>query len=64
MTKRFENGIVVTLGSKIASFGTVGCDRRRNIGSWQRREMSVPKASNCAGKIVLPGFICTHHHFY
>lgn len=70
MATRFENGIVVTLGEnnrvlwnasvivegeKIAAVGDAGVMKQR-----------FPEAQvvDCHGKIILPGFICTHHHFY
>jgi len=70
MTTRFENGIVVTLGDKnrvlwnaavvtdgewIAGVGDVAEMKQRFPGG---------EVVDCSGKIVLPGFICTHHHFY
>ena len=71
MTIRFENGIVVTLGKNNrvlwnASVVTDGeTDRRgRARGRDEEHDIPRPKSVDCAGKIVLPGFICTHHHFY
>ncbi|OGN92568.1 MAG: hypothetical protein A2Z71_11985 [Chloroflexi bacterium RBG_13_50_21] len=70
MATRFENGIVVTLGEKnrvlwnasvvtdgekIAAVGDSGAMKQRFPGA---------DAVECSGKIILPGFICTHHHFY
>jgi putative selenium metabolism protein SsnA len=70
MTTRFENGIVVTLGEKnhvlwnasvvtdgeqVAAFGDSAEMRRRYPDS---------ESVDCTGKIILPGFICAHHHFY
>ena len=70
MATRFENGIVVTLeeknrvlwnatvvtdGEKIAAVGDSGELKRR---------YPEAEAVDCSGKIILPGFICTHHHFY
>jgi len=70
MTTRFENGIVVTLGEKnrvlwnttivtegesIAALGDPAAMKQRYPGA---------DAVECSGKIILPGFICTHHHFY
>ena len=70
MVTRFENGIVVTLGenNRVLWNATVVTDGPRiaavgNAGDLKRR---YPDASSvdCSGKLVLPGFICTHHHFY
>ena len=70
MAIRFENGIVVTLGDnnrvlwnaavvtdgeKVAAVGDAADLRRRYPSA---------EAVDCSGKIVLPGFICAHHHFY
>ena len=70
MATRLENGIVVTLGDKnrvlwnaavvtdgewIAGVGDVAEMKQRFPGG---------EVVDCSGKIVLPGFICTHHHFY
>jgi putative selenium metabolism protein SsnA len=70
MSTRFENGIVVTLGAKNqviwnGSVVTVG-EKIAAVGSTAEMKKRYPKATavNCKGKIVLPGFICTHHHFY
>ena len=70
MTTRFENGIVVTLGENnhvlwnatVVTDGETGCCHRR----FRRDEAQVPgcRIVDCSGKIILPGFICTHHHFY
>ena len=70
MTTRFENGIVVTLGpdNKVTWNGSVVTDGETIVGIGDAAEMKkrFPEAESvdCAGKIVLPGFICTHHHFY
>jgi putative selenium metabolism protein SsnA len=70
MTTRFENGIVVTLGknNRVIWNGSVVTDGENiiavgNAADLQRR---YPQAESvdCSGKIVLPGFICAHHHFY
>ncbi len=70
MTTRFENGIVVTLGKdnqvlwnssvitegeQIIAVGDSGTLKKQYPGA---------EAVDCSGKIILPGFICTHHHFY
>ncbi len=70
MTTRFENGIVVTLGNKNrvlwdATVVTEG-ERIAAVGDAQTMKQRFPEADavDCSGKIILPGFICTHHHFY
>ena len=70
MATRFENGIVVTLGrnNQVLWNGTVVTDGENIIEVGNAAEMSkrFPKANgvDCSGKLILPGFICTHHHFY
>ncbi len=70
MTTRFENGIVVTLGekSRVLWNATVVTDGERiaAVGDSAEMKRRFPDADsiNCSGKIILPGFICTHHHFY
>jgi len=70
MTTRFENGIIVTLGSKnqVLWNGAVVTENEKIIavGSSTELQQRFPDAEtvDCAGKIVLPGFICAHHHFY
>ena len=70
MTTRFENGIVATLGpdNKVTWNGSVVTDGETIVGVGDAAEMKqrFPDAESvdCSGKIVLPGFICAHHHFY
>ncbi len=70
MTIRFENGTVVTLGQKnqVLEKSTVVTegDKVAAIGDPLQMQQKYPKAEtvDCKGKIILPGFICTHHHFY
>ncbi len=70
MTTRFENGIVVTLGEKnrVLWNATVVTDGElvTAVGDSAEMKRRFPKAESvdCSGQIVLPGFICTHHHFY
>ncbi|MBC8496303.1 MAG: putative aminohydrolase SsnA [Anaerolineales bacterium] len=70
MTIRFENGIVATLGSenRVLWNSTVVTDGENVAAIGDAGEMAkrYPDAEvvDCAGKIILPGFICTHHHFY
>ncbi len=70
MTIRFENGIVVTLGkeNRVLWNGAVVTEGEKIAAIGKANEMATryPDAEvvDCAGKIVLPGFINTHHHFY
>ena len=70
MATRFENGIVVTLGetNRVLWNAAVVTDGERIAGVGADAEMKrrFPGADviDCSGKIILPGFICTHHHFY
>ncbi len=70
MTTRFENGIIVTLGEKNSVLwnATVVTDEEMvaAVGDSAEMKRRFPDAESvdCAGKIILPGFVCTHHHFY
>jgi cytosine/adenosine deaminase-related metal-dependent hydrolase len=70
MTIRFENGIVVTLGknNRVIWNGSVVTEGEKiaAIGEAAELKKRYPSAEamDCEGKVVLPGFICTHHHFY
>jgi putative selenium metabolism protein SsnA len=70
MATRFENGIVVTLGdkSRVIGSGSVVVDGAtvKAVGDAEAMRKQFPNADSvdCGGKIVLPGFICAHHHFY
>ncbi len=70
MATRFENGIVATLGkeNKIWLNGSVVTDGEKivAVGDSAQMKQRYPKAESvdCKGKVVMPGFICTHHHFY
>jgi putative selenium metabolism protein SsnA len=70
MTTRFENGIVVTLGEKnrVLWDATVVTNRElvAAVGDSAEMKRRYPDAESvdCSGKIILPGFICAHHHFY
>ena len=70
MATRFENGIVVTLGgnNRVLWNSTVVIDGENIVDIGDAAEMSkgYPEAAgvDCSGKLILPGFICTHHHFY
>jgi len=70
MTIRFENGIVATLGKENrvlwnASVVTDG-EQITAVGEAATMKKKYPQAEavDCSGKIILPGFMCTHHHFY
>ncbi len=70
MATRFENGIVVTLGenNRVLWNAAVVTDGElvAAVGDSAEMKRRFPDAEpvDCSGKIVLPGFICTHHHFY
>lgn len=70
MTTRFENGTVATLGkeNKVLLNGSVVTDGEKVVAVGDSAELKkrYPKADavDCNGKVVMPGFICTHHHFY
>ncbi len=70
MTIRFENGIVVTLGkdNRVIWNGSVVTDGEKitAVGDSASLKKRFPEAEavDCNGKMILPGFICTHHHFY
>ena len=70
MTTRFENGTVATLGkeNKVLLNGSVVTDGEKvvAVGDLAELKKRYPKADavDCNGKVVMPGFICTHHHFY
>ncbi len=70
MTARFENGIVITLGgkSRVLWNATVVTDGElvTAVGDSAEMKSRFPEAESidCSGQVVLPGFICAHHHFY
>jgi putative selenium metabolism protein SsnA len=70
MTIRFENGIVVTLGknNRVIWNGSVVTDGENvvAIGTAVEMKKKYPNAESvdCTNKVILPGFICAHHHFY
>jgi putative selenium metabolism protein SsnA len=70
MTTRFENGIVVTLGenNRVLWNAAVVTDGEliTAVGDSNDMKRRFPDAESvdCSGQIVLPGFICAHHHFY
>jgi putative selenium metabolism protein SsnA len=70
MATRFENGIVVTLGkeNRVLWDATVVTEGEwiAGVGGFEAMRERFPDADrlDCRGKVLLPGFICTHHHFY
>lgn len=70
MTIIFDDGIVVTLGKngQVLWNASVAVERENiaAVGSSAEIRQRFPKAEvvPCSGKVILPGFICTHHHFY
>jgi putative selenium metabolism protein SsnA len=70
MATRFENGIVVTLGAnnQVIWNGSVVIEGENIVGvgsaSDLQKQFPNAEAVDCSGKVVLPGFICAHHHFY
>jgi putative selenium metabolism protein SsnA len=70
MATRFENGIVVTLGknNRVIWNGSVITNGENIVAVGDASELKKrfpdAEAVDCTGKIVLPGFICAHHHFY
>ena len=70
MAIRFENGVVVTLGknNRVICDGTVVTEGEYIVAVGDAREMknrfTAAETIDCTGKFILPGFICTHHHFY
>jgi len=70
MTIRFENGIVVTLGenNRVLWNAAVVTDGETvaavGDAAEMRRLYPEAEAVDCSGKVILPGFICAHHHFY
>lgn len=70
MAIRFENGTVVTLGkdNRVLTGHTVVTEGEQvaGIGRADTMQARFPRAEtvDCSGKVILPGFLCTHHHFY
>ena len=70
MAIRFENGIVATLGknNQVMWNGSVVTEGEQIVAVGPAAEMRTrypnAEAVDCEGKIILPGFICAHHHFY
>ena len=61
---------LLRLGKRIASFGMLPLSPMENwsshVGDSAAMKRRYPDAESvdCSGKIILPGFICAHHHFY
>lgn len=70
MVTRFENGIVVTMGenNRVIWNATVVTDGQlvAAVGDSAVMKNRYPdaKSIDCEGQIILPGFMCAHHHFY
>lgn len=70
MTTRFENGILVTLGetNRVLWNAAVVTEGETIVAVGDAAELKRrypdAEAVDCSGKIILPGFICAHHHFY
>jgi putative selenium metabolism protein SsnA len=70
MFTRYENGIVVTLGinSRVLWNATVVTNDEliTEVGDSVVMKQKYPDASgiDCSGQLIMPGFICAHHHFY
>ncbi len=70
MAIRFENGIVATLGAdnRVLWNASVVTDGEDIVAVGDaaalRKQYPAAESVDCSGKVVLPGFICTHHHFY
>jgi putative selenium metabolism protein SsnA len=70
MTTRFENGIVVTLEeeNRVLWNATVVVEGEfiKAVGDSTEMKRQFPDSTviDCSGQVVLPGFICAHHHFY
>lgn len=70
MTTLFENAIVATLGAtnQVLWDAAVAVDGENisAVGDTRalRKQFPGADAVDCSGKMILPGFICAHHHFY
>jgi putative selenium metabolism protein SsnA len=70
MSIRFENGIVITLGeqNRVLWNATVVTDGELIAALGDSTEMlhrfPDSQSIDCSGQLILPGFICSHHHFY
>lgn len=70
MTTLYEHGIVVTLGAanRVIWDGAVAVDEQNVSGVGPsgelRKRFPAARSVDCTGQLILPGFICAHHHFY
>jgi putative selenium metabolism protein SsnA len=70
MSIRFENGIVITLGeqNRVLWNATVVTEGELIAALGDSTEMlhrfPDSQSIDCSGQLILPGFICSHHHFY
>lgn len=70
MAIRFENGVVATGGddNRVLHGGSVVVDGEQVVAVGDSADLKAqyPDAESvdCGGKLVLPGFICAHHHLY
>jgi putative selenium metabolism protein SsnA len=70
MSIRFENAIVATLGkdNRVLWNGAVVVEGETitAVGDTLALQKKFPAAKpiDAAGQLILPGFICAHHHFY
>ena len=70
MTTLYENAIVVTLGADNQVIWNAGVavdgENIAGVGDLQtvRKRFPESDAVDCGGMLILPGFICAHHHFY
>lgn len=65
-----ENGLIVTMDKQHRIFkqGTIAIEDGKIIGVEKSKEAKgkyrAEKTIDAKGKIVMPGFICSHHHLY
>lgn len=69
MSLVIENGLIVTMDNqrRILRRGTVAVEDEKIISVEKTGEMGKCKAEktiDATGKLVIPGFICAHHHLY
>lgn len=60
-----KNGTVVTMTGKVLEGGAVLIEGTRIKGVYPKTpKVKATKVIDAKRKVVMPGFICTHHHFY
>ena len=69
MSLVIENGLIVTMDNqrRILRRGTVTVEDEKIISVEKTGEIGKYKAEktiDATGKLVIPGFICAHHHLY